>query len=46
VAQDVYLPDGLPFAAIDGLSLAVLDQLQVEPVGDDVLVRGYVHRPH
>jgi len=46
VAQDVYLPDGLPFGAMTGLSLASLDQLQVEPIGNDVLVRGYVHRPH
>ncbi len=46
VAQDVFLPDGLPFAPMSGLSLASLDDLQVEPIGDDVLVRGYVHRPH
>ena len=46
VAQDVFLPDGLPFAPMSGLTLALLDQLQVEPIGDDVLVRGYVHRPH
>jgi diaminohydroxyphosphoribosylaminopyrimidine deaminase / 5-amino-6-(5-phosphoribosylamino)uracil reductase len=46
VAQDLFLPDGLPFAPLAGMSLAGLDQLQVEPIGDDVLVRGYVHRPH
>ena len=46
VAQDVFLPDGLPFAPMSGLTLARLDHLQVEPIGDDVLVRGYVHRPH
>jgi diaminohydroxyphosphoribosylaminopyrimidine deaminase / 5-amino-6-(5-phosphoribosylamino)uracil reductase len=46
VAQDVYLPGGLPFAGMPGLSLAWLDQLHVEPIGNDVLVRGYVHRPH
>jgi diaminohydroxyphosphoribosylaminopyrimidine deaminase/5-amino-6-(5-phosphoribosylamino)uracil reductase len=46
VAQDVFLPDGLPFAPMSGLTLALLDHLQVEPIGDDVLVRGYVHRPH
>ena len=46
VAQDVYLPGGLPFASMTGLALAWLDQLQVEPIGNDVLVRGYVHRPH
>lgn len=46
VAPGVFLPDGLPMAASAGLSLAALDHVQVEPVGDDVLVRGYVHRPH
>lgn len=46
VAPDVFLPDGLPMGAVAGLSLASLDQLQVEPIGKDVLVRGYVHRPH
>ena len=46
VAQDVYLPGGLPFGPMPGLTLASLDQLQVEPIGNDVLVRGYVHRPH
>jgi diaminohydroxyphosphoribosylaminopyrimidine deaminase / 5-amino-6-(5-phosphoribosylamino)uracil reductase len=46
VAQDVYLPDGLPVAATVGLALASLDQVQVEVIGDDVLLRGYVHRPH
>ena len=46
VAQHVYLPGGVPFAVVPGLTLALLDQLQVEPIGNDVLVRGYVHRPH
>jgi diaminohydroxyphosphoribosylaminopyrimidine deaminase/5-amino-6-(5-phosphoribosylamino)uracil reductase len=46
VAQDVFLPDGLPFASLAGMTLAGLEQLHVEPIGDDVLVRGYVHRPH
>ena len=45
VAQNVFLPDGLPFASLAGMPLAGLDQLHVEPIGDDVLVRGYVHRP-
>lgn len=46
VAQDVYLPDGLPCAPMAGLTLVSLDYLQIEPIGNDVLVRGYVHRPH
>jgi diaminohydroxyphosphoribosylaminopyrimidine deaminase/5-amino-6-(5-phosphoribosylamino)uracil reductase len=46
VAQDVWLPDGVPLQTGTGLSLAGLDGLQVEPVGPDVLLRGYVHRPH
>lgn len=46
VAPDVFLPDGVPMAAVPGLSVPALDQLHVEPVGNDVLVRGYVHRPH
>lgn len=46
VAQDVFLPDGLPFGPLPGMNLAGLDQLHVEPIGDDVLVKGYVHRPH
>jgi diaminohydroxyphosphoribosylaminopyrimidine deaminase/5-amino-6-(5-phosphoribosylamino)uracil reductase len=45
VAQEVFLPDGLPLA-MPALSFGTLDDLQVEPIGNDVLVRGYVHRPH
>ncbi len=46
VAQDVFLPDGLPFAPLAAITFAGLEQLHVEPIGNDVLVRGYVHRPH
>ncbi len=46
VAQGVFLPGGVPLLAAPGLALADLQDLQLEPVGDDVLVRGYVHRPH
>ena len=46
VAPGVCLPDGVPALRGAPLSLAALHDLQVEPVGDDVLVRGYVHRPH
>jgi diaminohydroxyphosphoribosylaminopyrimidine deaminase/5-amino-6-(5-phosphoribosylamino)uracil reductase len=44
VAQGVVLPDGVPLAS--GLPLAGLADLEAVPVGEDVLVRGYVHRPH
>lgn len=46
VAPDVQLPEGVPLMADGGPVLAALHDLTVEPVGDDVLVRGYVHRPH
>lgn len=46
VAPDVFLPGGLPLGPLAGLSLASLEHVHVEPLGDDVLVRGYVHRPH
>jgi diaminohydroxyphosphoribosylaminopyrimidine deaminase/5-amino-6-(5-phosphoribosylamino)uracil reductase len=46
VAPDVYLPGGVPMVAGGGPVLAALHDLTVEPLGDDVLVKGYVHRPH
>jgi len=46
VAPDVHLPDGLPLMPGNGPCLAALSDLTVEPIGRDVLVRGYVHRPH
>jgi diaminohydroxyphosphoribosylaminopyrimidine deaminase/5-amino-6-(5-phosphoribosylamino)uracil reductase len=46
VAPDVHLPDGLPLMPGNGPCLAALSDLTVEPIGGDVLVRGYVHRPH
>ena len=46
VAPDVHLPEGVPLLAGGGPVLAALHDLTVEPLGDDVLVRGYVHRPH
>jgi diaminohydroxyphosphoribosylaminopyrimidine deaminase/5-amino-6-(5-phosphoribosylamino)uracil reductase len=46
VAPDVYLPGGVPLLAGDGPCLAALTEMAVEPIGNDVLVRGYVHRPH
>ena len=42
VAQGVVLPDGVPLAS--ALPLVDLADLEAVPVGDDVLVRGYVHR--
>lgn len=46
VAPDVHLPGGVPMLPGDGPCLAALEDVSVEPVGNDVLVRGYVHRPH
>ena len=46
IAQTVWLPDGVPLAPPASLPLAGLHDLRVEPIGDDVLLRGYVHRPH
>lgn len=46
VAPDVHLPGGVPLMAGGGPVLAALHDLTVEPLGDDVLVKGYVHRPH
>lgn len=47
VAPDVHLPGGVPLMDAGGSPvLAALHDLTVEPVGDDVLVKGYVHRPH
>ena len=39
-------PAGVPMIEGPGLSLAELADLATEVVGPDVLVRGYVHRPH
>jgi diaminohydroxyphosphoribosylaminopyrimidine deaminase/5-amino-6-(5-phosphoribosylamino)uracil reductase len=46
VAPDVSLPGGMPMSPGGGPCLAALADAVVEPVGRDVLVRGYVHRPH
>jgi diaminohydroxyphosphoribosylaminopyrimidine deaminase/5-amino-6-(5-phosphoribosylamino)uracil reductase len=46
VAPDVWLPGGIPMAPGGGPCLAALADAVVEPVGPDVLLRGYVHRPH
>jgi diaminohydroxyphosphoribosylaminopyrimidine deaminase/5-amino-6-(5-phosphoribosylamino)uracil reductase len=46
VAPGVHLPQGVPLVSGGGPMLAALHDVIVEPVGDDVLVRGYVHRPH
>jgi diaminohydroxyphosphoribosylaminopyrimidine deaminase/5-amino-6-(5-phosphoribosylamino)uracil reductase len=37
---------GVPWLTRDELSLAALHDLHMEPLGPDVLVDGYVHRPH
>jgi diaminohydroxyphosphoribosylaminopyrimidine deaminase/5-amino-6-(5-phosphoribosylamino)uracil reductase len=46
VAPDVHLPGGLPLWPDGGPVLAALHDLTAEPLGGDVLVKGYVHRPH
>ena len=46
IAPSVALPGGVPFAPPGALPLAGLQDLRVEMVGDDVVLRGYVHRPH
>lgn len=46
VAPGVELPGGVPMTAGSGPCLSELWDAAVEPVGSDVLVRGYVHRPH
>jgi diaminohydroxyphosphoribosylaminopyrimidine deaminase/5-amino-6-(5-phosphoribosylamino)uracil reductase len=46
VAPDRFLPDGVPMTPGAGPVLCALDDFEAVPVGDDVLVRGYVHRPH
>jgi len=38
--------DGVPWLATEELSLAGLHDPRTEPLGPDVLVEGYVHRPH
>ena len=38
--------DGMGWLTRDELSLASLHDLRAEPLGPDVLVEGYVHRPH
>ena len=37
---------GVPFASAHGLSIAALSNLKIVGVGPDVLITGYVHRPH
>jgi diaminohydroxyphosphoribosylaminopyrimidine deaminase/5-amino-6-(5-phosphoribosylamino)uracil reductase len=46
IAPAVTLPGGVPLALPDRVPLAGLHDLHVEPIGDDVVLRGYVHRPH
>ena len=44
--REPYYLLGVPLVPEDGPVLAALHDMTAEPVGDDVLVRGYVHRPH
>ena len=38
--------DAVPFMGGSPLATALLVNRRVEPLGDDVLIEGYVHRPH
>ena len=44
VAPATVGPAGLPWLPIEALALACLVDTRVEPVGDDVMIEGYVHR--
>ena len=46
VAPQVLGRSGVPFAGDRGLSIAALSGLKSVSVGPDVLITGYVHRPH
>jgi diaminohydroxyphosphoribosylaminopyrimidine deaminase/5-amino-6-(5-phosphoribosylamino)uracil reductase len=45
VAPKVVGQEGVPWLPIDVLPLARLLKSRAQPVGDDVLIEGYVHRP-
>lgn len=45
IAPHALGPSGTPMIGADTFSLAGLSTVTTEAVGDDVLVRGYVHRP-
>jgi diaminohydroxyphosphoribosylaminopyrimidine deaminase/5-amino-6-(5-phosphoribosylamino)uracil reductase len=38
--------EGIPWLESDTLPLSALVQVKAQPVGADVLIEGYVHRPH
>jgi diaminohydroxyphosphoribosylaminopyrimidine deaminase / 5-amino-6-(5-phosphoribosylamino)uracil reductase len=46
VAPETLGPDGVPLANARGLSIPALSNLKIVVVGPDVLITGYVHRPH
>lgn len=46
VAPQALGRSGVPFASAHGLSIAALSELKTVGVGPDVLITGYVHRPH
>jgi diaminohydroxyphosphoribosylaminopyrimidine deaminase / 5-amino-6-(5-phosphoribosylamino)uracil reductase len=46
VAPETLGPDGVPLANARGLSIPALSDLKIVVVGPDVLITGYVHRPH
>jgi riboflavin biosynthesis pyrimidine reductase len=46
VTPKVLGPDALRFAGGHPVSSAELMCRRVEPLGEDVMIEGYVHRPH
>jgi diaminohydroxyphosphoribosylaminopyrimidine deaminase/5-amino-6-(5-phosphoribosylamino)uracil reductase len=46
VAPQALGRSGVPFVGAHGLSIATLSELKTVSVGPDVLITGYVHRPH
>jgi diaminohydroxyphosphoribosylaminopyrimidine deaminase/5-amino-6-(5-phosphoribosylamino)uracil reductase len=46
VGPDVIGPAGVPLLAGRGFSTASLIESRTTPLGPDVVIEGYVHRPH
>ena len=46
VAPDALGPSGVPFGAGHGPSIPDLHDVKTVTVGPDILITGYVHRPH
>jgi riboflavin biosynthesis pyrimidine reductase len=46
VAPEALGPTGVPFATEHGPSIPGLSDVKTVSVGPDILITGYVHRPH